>query len=113
MTMFKVTHLIKWSSLALILFLTGCATQSSKPNIELSQARFGLAAVNDGQRIYVLGGAGEKMAGTTNVEIIDPTTGQIEVLENAITSRFYHSAVFTFEHQLHRCGIRPAQRPEV
>ena len=104
MTMFKITHLIKWLSLALILFLTGCATQSNKPNIELSQARFGLAAVNDGQRIYVLGGAGKNMSGTTTVEIIDPTTGQIEVLENAITSRFYHSAVFDGDESIYLIG---------
>ena len=71
--------------LVLILLLTVITGCTSKPSIEpevlsLNTSRYGHAAVNDGQKIYVIAGA-NKSGFLSDIEIIDPSTGETEVLK--------------------------------
>jgi len=89
-----------------IMLLAGC---SSKPNVEsnalsLSTARFGHAAVNDGEEIYVLAGKGSKSGFLTDIEIIEPISGQTKVLHNKLIPRLYFSAVWDGKHSIYIVG---------
>jgi outer membrane protein assembly factor BamB len=88
------------------MLLAGC---SSKPNIEsdalsLSTARFGHAAVNDGEKIYVLAGGGSKSGFLSDIEIIEPISGQTKVLHNKLIPRLYFSAVWDGKHSIYIIG---------
>jgi N-acetylneuraminic acid mutarotase len=88
------------------MLLAGC---SSKPKIEsdalsLSTARFGHAAVNDGKNLYVLAGRGSKSGFLSNIEIIEPISGQTKVLHNKLIPRLYFSAVWDGKHSIYIVG---------
>jgi N-acetylneuraminic acid mutarotase len=90
--------------LSLIVF-SGC---SSKPDLNedslfLSNARFGHAAVNDGENIYVLAGS-NKSGFLSDVEIIEPISGQTKVLYNKLIPRRYFSAVWDGKHSIYILG---------
>ena len=81
-------------SLAMVFLLAGCATLSSPPktDLRLQTGRYGHAVVTDGQKLYVVGGSGpEGLLG--NIEVLDPSSGQAEVLAANLIPRRYHSAI--------------------
>lgn len=86
-------------------FFTGCA---SKPVVEsdsfsLTTARYGHAVVNDGKNIYVLAGANPR-GFLSDIEVIDPLTGKIEVLTGRLIPRRFFSAVWDGEHSIYIFG---------
>jgi N-acetylneuraminic acid mutarotase len=89
----------------LLVNLTGCSTSpSSKSDVlSLSTARYGHAVVNDDKKIYVLAGA-NKTGFLSDIEIIDPATGNIQILPNKIIPRRYFSAVWDGKHSIYIIG---------
>ncbi|MGD9872918.1 MAG: Kelch repeat-containing protein [Kiritimatiellia bacterium] len=78
--------------LALILFVSGCATIPGAADLRLRTGRYGHAAVTDGKMIYVIGGSGpDGLLG--DIEAIDPWSGRREVITTNLIPRRYHSAV--------------------
>jgi hypothetical protein len=85
--------------------LIGC---SSKPVLEseqlsLNTPRYAHASVNDGKNIYVIAGS-NKADFLSDIEIIEPTTGKIEVIKNRLIPRRYFSAVWDGEHSIYIVG---------
>ncbi|WP_371195230.1 Kelch repeat-containing protein [Glaciecola sp. SC05] len=71
--------------------------------LSLSEAKFGLAAVNDGSFIYVLGGSSQRgLSG--DIEIIDLQTNEVSILSNKIIPRRYFSAVFDGRESVYIIG---------
>ncbi|NQZ86648.1 MAG: kelch repeat-containing protein [Colwellia sp.] len=94
--------------LVLILLLTVITGCTSKPSIEpevlsLNTSRYGHAAVNDGQKIYVIAGA-NKSGFLSDIEIIDPSTGETEVLKGRLIPRRYFSAIWDGKHSIYILG---------
>lgn len=85
--------------------LAGCSSKSDvEPDaLSLSTARFGHAAVNDGEKLYVLAG-GSKSGFLSNIEIIDPILGTTKVLHNKLIPRRYFSAVWDGKHSIYLLG---------
>jgi N-acetylneuraminic acid mutarotase len=83
-----------------LMVLAGC---SSTPDT-LSTARFGHAAVNDGEKLYVLAGDGRKSGFLSNIEIIDPILGTTKVLHNKLIPRRFFSAVWDGKHSIYLLG---------
>ncbi len=91
-----------------VLMLGGCAQQpkevfSATLPFKLETARFGEGVANDGTNIYVFGGSrgGEWL---DDVEIIDPTTKNIQVLDDHIIPRRYFSAVYDEQGKIYLIG---------
>ena len=89
----------------LLMALSGC---SSKPvlkaeQLSLSTARYGHAAINDGNKIYVLAGA-NKSGFLSDIEIIEPILETTEVLKNKLIPRRYFSAVWDGKHSIYILG---------
>lgn len=95
-------------SLVCLLVLSGCSSRtldiySTEIPFKLETARFGEGVANDGKNIYVFGGSkGGKWL--SDVEIIDPQTRNIQVLNKHIIPRRYFSAVFDGEHNIYLIG---------
>jgi hypothetical protein len=93
---------------------------SSAPALRLKTPRFAHASATDGKHIYVFAGYG-KQGYLSDVEIIDPNTGEVAVLENRVLPRGYFSAVFDGQHSIYLLGgvshqkdkVRVEQRIEV
>jgi hypothetical protein len=85
--------------------LTGCSSKSDvEPDaLSLSTARFGHAAVNDGEKLYVLAG-GSRSGFLSNIEIIDPILGTTKVLYNKLIPRRFFSAVWDGKHSIYLLG---------
>ena len=92
-------------SLFSIILLTSCSTNEAQvaEEFSLSTARFGHASVNDGKNLYVLAGS-NKSGFLSDIEIIDPVTKKIEVLENKLIPRRYFSAVWDGKHSIYIVG---------
>ena len=92
-------------SLFSIILLTSCSTNEVQvaEEFSLSTARFGHASVNDGKNLYVLAGS-NKSGFLSDIEIIDPVTKKIEVLENKLIPRRYFSAVWDGKHSIYIVG---------
>lgn len=91
--------------LVLILVLSGCTTtqKNSSDKLSLSQARYGHAAVNDGENLYVIAGShGNKFL--TDIEIINPTSGTKEIIKDIFIPRRYASAVWDGKHSIYIIG---------
>lgn len=91
-----------------ILTLIGCSTTAEKvvpkdDNFKLETARFGHATVNDGKKIYVIGGANKKKY-LSDIEIIDPETHEKVILKNRIIPRRYISAVWDGKESIYIIG---------
>lgn len=71
-------------------------------SIKLSNQKFGLAAVNDGEFIYVLGGSGDELYG--DIEIIKVDTNEVTVLRNKLMPRRYFSAVHDGQESIYIMG---------
>lgn len=71
--------------------------------LTLNTARFSHATATDGHKLYVFAGYG-KTGFLTDVEIIDPQTGEIEVLPNKVLPRRYFSAVWDGKHSIYLLG---------
>jgi N-acetylneuraminic acid mutarotase len=69
----------------------------------LNTARFSHATASDDHKLYVFAGYG-KTGFLTDVEIIDPQTGEIEVLTNKVLPRRYFSAVWDGKHSIYLLG---------
>jgi len=88
-----------------LFFIVGCASTSNKEatDISLKTKRFGHAAVNDGRLIYII--AGSNSSGfLSDIEVFNPKTGAIEVLENKVIPRRYFSAVFDGKQSIYIIG---------
>jgi len=97
-------HLLPILLLSLLL-LGGCSTTPpvDSESFSLKSPRFGHAVVNDGQNVYVI--AGSNTSGwLSDIEIIDPSTKQIEVLKDKLIPRRYFSAVWDGEHSIYIVG---------
>lgn len=92
-------------SLFSIILLTSCSTNEAQvvEEFSLSTARFGHASVNDGKNLYVLAGS-NKSGFLSDIEVIDPVTKKIEVLENKLIPRRYFSAVWDGKHSIYIVG---------
>ncbi|WP_041713287.1 Kelch repeat-containing protein [Paraglaciecola sp. T6c] len=94
--------------------------ESSAPTLHLKTPRFAHASATDGRYIYVFAGYG-KQGYLSDVEIINPITGEVAVLENRVLPRGYFSAVFDGQHSIYLLGgvshqedkVRVEQRIEV
>jgi len=85
--------------------LSGCSSKpilKSEP-LSLSTARFGHAAINDGNKIYVLAGANQS-GFLSDIEIIDPIMAKTEVLKGKLIPRRYFSAVWDGKHSIYIIG---------
>ncbi|QHJ11658.1 hypothetical protein FX988_01893 [Paraglaciecola mesophila] len=71
--------------------------------LHLQTARFAHASATDGKLLYVFAGYG-KQGYLSDVEIIDPQTGQSSVLANKVLPRGYFSAVFDQQHSIYLLG---------
>ena len=98
------------NSLYFIILLTvifsGCSSKTTLTEPEgfsLNSPRYGHATVNDGKKIYVLGGSGLRKF-TDSIEIIDPITKNIEVLQGLLLPRRYFSAVWDGKHSIYILG---------
>lgn len=101
---FKLLFIISLVSL----LISGCSStdsikQSFKGNISLKQARYGHAAVNDGDKLYVFGGS-NKRGFLSDIEIIDPSTQTSELLKDKLIPRRYFSAVWDGAHSIYILG---------
>ncbi|WP_407919549.1 kelch repeat-containing protein [Cognaticolwellia mytili] len=87
------------------LTLSGCATQpvAGTNSFSLKTARYGHAAVNDGNKIYVIAGS-NKANFLSGIEIIAPKTKEIQVLADKIIPRRYFSAVWDGHHSIYIIG---------
>ncbi len=85
--------------------LAGCSSKSDvDPDaLSLSTARYGHAAVNDGEKIYVLAG-GSKSGFLSDIEIIEPISGKTKVLYNKLIPRLYFSAIWDGKHSIYILG---------
>ncbi|MFT4939005.1 MAG: N-acetylneuraminic acid mutarotase [Paraglaciecola sp.] len=90
----------------LLLFISACSSinmPNSPDKLTLQTARYGHAAATDGKRIYVFAGSN---GGTflTDIEIINPATGNVQVLKDRVIPRRYFSAVWDGEHSIYLIG---------
>ena len=89
----------------LLIVLSGCTSKNSiEPEpLSLKTSRYGHAAVNDGQKIYVLAGA-NKSGFLSDIEIIDPSVGETLVLKGRLIPRRYFSAIWDGNHSIYILG---------
>lgn len=103
--MIKTTHL----AMLLIVFivtLSGCqsiSTSTTQRSLSLDGARYAHAMVNDGEKLYVIGGSNESNF-LSRIEIIDPKTQQSTTLEGKIIPRRYFSAVWDGKESIYIIG---------
>jgi len=104
MTTYKSQTLLSFFIL-ILLALSGCATQpvDDADSMSLNNARYGHAAVNDGDKIYVIAGS-NKTGFLSDIEVIDPKTKEIRVLANKVIPRRYFSAVWDGYHSIYIIG---------
>jgi N-acetylneuraminic acid mutarotase len=104
MTIYKSHTLFSFITL-IALTLSGCATKpvDSTDTFSLKTARYGHAAVNDGNKIYVIAGA-NKADFLSDIEIIDPKTKEIQLLVDKVIPRRYFSAVWDGAHSIYIIG---------
>lgn len=91
--------------ISLLFIVSGCSSNNlqGSTDITLKTERFGHAAVNDGRLIYVI--AGSNSSGfLSDIEVFDPKTGVIEVLDNKVIPRRYFSAVFDGKQSIYIIG---------
>lgn len=97
--------------LILFVLVTGCSSIPNKESqltleassFKLDHGRYGHAVVNNGEHIFVLGGAG-KHGLLSNIEIIDPQTKTIEQVNNIVIPRRYHTAVWDGKNSIYILG---------
>jgi hypothetical protein len=90
----------------LLLFISACSsmnTTKSDDKLTLQTARYAHAAATDGKLIYVFAGS---QGGTflNDIEIINPQTGEVEVLQDLLIPRRYFSAVWDGQHSIYLIG---------
>ncbi|QOL25390.1 kelch repeat-containing protein [Thalassotalea sp. LPB0316] len=104
------------SSIILACLLSACqSTQQvsdetlvQSTELQLQTPRYGHAAINDGQRIFVFGGANQD-GFVTDVEIIDPVAKTSYVVKDKLIPRRYFSAVFDGQQSVYIIGGVSAQ----
>jgi N-acetylneuraminic acid mutarotase len=60
--------------------------------------------VNDGERIFVMGGRSLKDSYMTDIEVIDPATKKVLTIENKLIGRVYATAVFDGNRSIYLFG---------
>ena len=92
------------ATISLLLF-TGCASKpiEDSDSLSLTTARYGHAVVNDGKNIYVIAGSGRRGL-LSDIEVIEPSTGKIEVLKGRLIRRRYFSAVWDGDRSIYIIG---------
>jgi len=105
MLTFKTSNFLYFIIL-LSTLITGCssklAVQETEP-LALTTARYAHAVVNDGKNLYVLAGSG-KTGWLSNIEIIDPNSGNVEVIKDRLIRRRYFSAAWDGNHSIYILG---------
>ena len=90
----------------LLLFISACSsvnTSKSYDKLTLQTARYGHGAATDGKLIYVFAGSnGSKFLG--DIEIVNPVTGNVQVLQNHVIPRRYFSAVWDGQRAIYLIG---------
>ncbi|MBU2179196.1 MAG: hypothetical protein KJ930_07140 [Gammaproteobacteria bacterium] len=97
---FKLTSVVFAS-----LFLSACSQMPKNNNtaFNLLEPRYGHATVTDGERLITL--AGSNSSGfLTDVEILNPKTGEQKKLDVQVMPRRYFSAVYAGEQQIYIFG---------
>lgn len=89
--------------------LVGCnSTPSiSKPvpklSLSLATGLYGHSMVNDGERLFVIGGTSEQ-GPSGDIEVINPDTNETELLKDKIVPRRYFSAVWDGKESIYIIG---------
>ncbi len=96
-------------TLTIILSACNATTPQDPEELSLVSPRFGHAAINDGNKIFVFAGS-NKTGFRSDVEIIDPELGAIKVLHNKLIPRRYFSAVWDGNHSVYIIGGVSKQR---
>ena len=88
-----------------LLLFTGCASKPIEDSSSLSllTARYGHAVVNDGKNIYVIAGSNRRGL-LSDIEIIEPSTGKVDVLKGRLIRRRYFSAVWDGDRSIYIIG---------
>lgn len=73
-------------------------------SFRLESARLGADSATDQQRIFVFGGSNSKSGLLNDIEIIDPSTKNVQVLKDHIIPRRYFSAVYDGDKQIYLLG---------
>jgi len=96
---------IHYFIILLTIFLSGCSSTLvvKKEKLSLNTSRYGHAAVNDGNKIYVLAGS-SNLGLLSDIEIIDPTSGIVEILKGRLIPRRFFSAVWDGKHSIYILG---------
>jgi N-acetylneuraminic acid mutarotase len=92
--------------IALLALLNACSsvnTTTSSNELSLQTARYAHAAASDGKLIYVFAGSNGGSF-LSDIEIINPLTGKVAVLENKVIPRRYFSAVWDGQHSIYLIG---------
>jgi len=84
-----------------LIAIAGCS--STQNELSLNEKRYGHAVVNDSKKIFVFAGS-NRSGFLGDVEIIDPSTGHIEVLSNHVIPRRYFSAVWDGNQSIYLIG---------
>ena len=99
------------TSLAATALLAACSStpdvskfQDQSNSFRLETARLGADSATDQQRIFVFGGSNSKDGLLDDVEIIDPSTKNVQVLKDHIIPRRYFSAVYDGDKQIYLVG---------
>lgn len=97
-----------------VLFIAACSShyeQKILGNMMLPEGLYGHAVVNDGEKIFVLGGAGNN-GFSRDIIIIDPNVRVIEQLKDKLLPRRYHSAVWDGKDSIYiLSGVSRWERP--
>jgi N-acetylneuraminic acid mutarotase len=90
----------------LLLFVSACSsinTPISPDELSIKTARYGHAAATDGKLIYVFAGSNSSEF-LSDIEIINPVTGDVQVLKDRVIPRRYFSAVWDGKHSIYLVG---------
>jgi N-acetylneuraminic acid mutarotase len=95
---------------SLLIALSGCASTSTtalltsqNEPVSLEEARYAHAMVNDGEKLYVIGGSKSRNF-LSSIEIIDPKTKESIKLNGKIIPRRYFSAVWDGKESIYIVG---------
>ncbi len=108
-------HIPSWRLIALMLFSFTFVSNSLAQNnaaqfvkkdasLKLNTARFGHTAVNDGNKIFVMGGRSHDTAYLTDIEVIDPSNQQVSTFKDKLIGRRYATAVFDGKQSIYIFG---------
>lgn len=89
-----------------LLFIFACASPykgTANHDFSLPQGLYGHAVVNNGEKLFVFGGSGNR-GFTRDIYIVEPNTRTIEHLSDTLLPRRYHSAVWDGQDSIYILG---------